>query len=183
MFVIGLPGQSVGTEAWMRSLFGSLGIADPPARVQHYRHWDDHDVPDIDWEATRVRSETPELVLAKSLGTLITIRAYAEYGFRPLRAVLMGTPIRHYTDHQVEVLCDFVDHIPTLVIQQTADSKGPYAMLAGVLPELARSAMCEIPGENHYYAPDVVRPLFEGWYGGQIAARHPEGSADEDWLF
>ncbi len=48
MLVIGLPGQSIGTEAWMYSLMDSLGMAEESTRVVHYRHWDDHGVPNID---------------------------------------------------------------------------------------------------------------------------------------
>ena len=163
MNVIGLAGNDPATEAWMQSLLDALPDASPGSFVAHYRHWDDGSRYDVAREAATLHAASPDLVLAKSLGVVIALFANAHGGFAPAQAVFMGTPLRLFGEDQWDALRDFVQAVPTLLIQQRDDGTGSFATLDAGLPERGMARLVEVPGSDHAYPEEVVMPIIEGW--------------------
>jgi hypothetical protein len=159
MKVLGLPGRNPETEAWLEALFAALGS--PDAEVARYAHWQDGSDPDVAGEARRNPAGDAELVVVKSMGTMVLLAAVAD-GSLPGAAVLIGTPLAAYDEAQTEALRDLMHRIPCLFIQQTDDFTGGAAELREVLGESA--AIEEVAGSDHVYA-DVMElaELIRAW--------------------
>lgn len=153
MNIIGLPGRNLETEAWMQELLASLDLGTP--EVLHYRHWDDGGDPDVPTEARRLEGGTADLVIAKSMGTLVAASAYDSFGFVPSRAVLIGCPVAHLPPEAHKRYRQLAERVPTLLIQQRDDLTGSYDALAAIVAGCACARAVEIPGADHVY-PDLA---------------------------
>ncbi len=166
MQVVALPGRRSETERWLRDLLHTVGL--PDSGVVRYRHWSSEVEASVSFEAALVADQTPQLVVAKSLGTVVAATAFAHHGFRPAAAVLVGTPFQAVAAEDLRLLQNFARGVETLFIQQIQDPGGPVAALHNELL-LTRGQVVAIPGGDHLYSDlsalvDVLRP----W-----AARHP----------
>lgn len=148
MQVIALPGRHRTTEAWMRTVLGGAMLA--TNGIAHYRHWDAAVEADAEWESRRLLDATPDLVVAKSLGTVIASRAFVHHRFRPRNAVLIGTPFDALGPGELAVMRQFASGVETLFIQQDEDPGGPASQLATALG-VARGAVVAVPGSDHLY--------------------------------
>jgi len=149
MRTLGLPGRNPGTGAWIRELFHALSLED--AEVARYRHWDEAIEPDVEREAASLHGQCPDLLVAKSLGTLIATTAHASFSFRPRRAVVIGVPLRRLTSDMLDGYRRFANQLPSLFIQQTADFNGPFSELHVAIGETAYGRFAEVPGHDHFY--------------------------------
>ena len=172
MRLIALPGRNPETEAWMRALVACLDLSHldlnlEEAAVVCYRHWDDGGEPDVAFEAQRLELAVGDLVISKSLGTLVLLTA-ARSGCMPVGGVFIGTPIRGYSESNVGDLKAFANSCATLFIQQTSDFTGTCAELEGVLGDVAFGSLVEVAGDDHVYADvDRLAEIIESWWRGQ----------------
>ncbi len=144
--VLGLPGRNHETESWMTALLTELGCAG--AEVARYDHWRSGGDPDIGREAGRHPVAGRELVVAKSMGTMVLLASAAQGA--PARAVLIGTPIGAYPQAQVQALQALIGRLPCLFIQQKDDFTGTAAALQAVVGDSAELRV--IAGSDHVYA-------------------------------
>ena len=128
MHVTALPGRRSETEAWLRSVLVAAGF--PEAVVTRYRHWDTEVEANVAFEAARLANQSPPLVIAKSLGTVIAATAFCLHKFRPTGAVLIGTPYAALESGDLRFLQQFSAAVETLFIQQSEDPGGSAAELA-----------------------------------------------------
>ncbi len=148
MRVTALSGRRIETEAWMQSLL--VAAQYPVAGIIRYRHWDTDAEASVAFEATRLASQSPQLVIAKSLGTVIAATAYTLHQFRPAFAVLIGTPYAALEGNEVQFLRHFAASVDTLFIQQAQDPGGSADRLVAAL-QVNRSEVVEVPGNDHLY--------------------------------
>lgn len=92
-----------------------------------------------------------KLVIAKSLGALVTTYAFEKFNFKPQKAVLIGTPIKRQDANNAELLSNFVNSVPTLFIQQTSDFNGSFSELTEVVQSFPNGRIVEAPGDDHIY--------------------------------
>ncbi len=163
MTLLALPGRKPQTLPWMQALLADLGTPDAP--IQRYRFWAHADIsnPDIEPEITAASASSADLVIAKSIGTLIAMLARRDRGLAAQAYVFVGTPVRRLAGlGQLDLLAAQASAAPTLFIQQTADPGGGFAELAARLPEAA--ALREVPGDNHAYADThALAALIAAW--------------------
>ena len=152
MKILGLPGVIPETKKWMQELLLALDGYSFDSRIQEYRHWSDGSDEDIDYEASCLKESIVDLVIAKSLGTFVSTYAFDAYNFRPQRAVFIGSPIRRHRSNNYELLSAFVESVPTLFIQQTADFNGSYNELSKVVQAFPNTVITEVPGDDHIYS-------------------------------
>ncbi len=159
MKVLGLPGRNPETETWLNALFAALGT--PQAEVARYGHWQDGSDPDVRAEAVRHPAGASDLVVAKSMGTMVLLASVAD-GSVPESAVLIGTPLTAYSGAQIDMLRALTGRIPCLFIQQTEDFTGRCAALRELLGDAADIE--EVAGSDHVYA-DVseLAALIRAW--------------------
>lgn len=162
MELLGLPGRNPETEAWMAALLDALH--DRGGRTIHYRHWDDGSEPDVTGEAHRLSGLEPDLVVAKSMGTLVAATAFRGHDFRPGAVVLIGSPVGHLPESTLALYTELADAVPTLFIQQEEDFTGPFRSVEALAARCDRAEAAAVPGSDHVYA-DVAAlvALIERW--------------------
>jgi alpha-beta hydrolase superfamily lysophospholipase len=166
MDVVALPGRSRETEVWLNSLLRAAHH--PAAKVIRYRHWDTDVEADVAFEAKRLYEESPQLVVAKSLGTVIAATAHGSNKFRPAFAVFIGTPFAALQEQDIRLLRQFAAAVPTLFIQQAQDPGGPAGELAGAL-QLRSGNVVEVPGNDHLYLDiDALAGIMRNWEEQQL---------------
>lgn len=171
MRVLGLPGRKPSTLPQMRALLAALGFDGAP--VHTYGFWNAADVvdPDISPEVAAVASSAADLVVAKSIGTLITALAAQERRFAPKACVFLAIPLRRFQALElVPVLQAHCRTVPTLVIQQTADYNGAYAQVAEIVAPHPLCGVTEIPGGDHLYEDiELIAPIVRTWLDARAA--------------
>ena len=152
MKILGLPGVKTVTKPWLQALLAALADNAIDCEIQDYRHWNDASSADPGLEAGRLEQRSVDLVIAKSLGTVIATRAFDDFAFAPLQAVLIGCPLRRHGADDYASLHRFVSAVPTLFIQQTSDLNGSFAELSAAVAALPNASLAEVPGDDHVYA-------------------------------
>jgi len=162
MTVLGLPGRNAETEGWLQALCTRLGFAH--AEVLHYRHWDDPLPADAAFEARRLAGRAIDLVIGKSLGTLVAALAHEAESFRPESAILIGVPLRGLEDWQLAAYQGLAAQVPTLFVQQSQDFTGSHAELAAWARSSRHATVIEVPGSDHAYADlEVLEAAIMPW--------------------
>lgn len=160
MQVTALPGRNARTEAWLLALLTATPL--PTDGLVRYRHWTSDAEASVEVEAGDLQGLAPDLVIAKSFGTVVASTAFVDHGFRPAAAVLIGTPFAALGATEVSKLKAFARDVDTLFIQQTADPGGASSALAGAL-ELTRGEVADVPGDDHLYTDvDLLARLIRG---------------------
>ncbi len=149
MQLVALPGRSNGTEAWLRSVLAAAEL--PDDGVVRYRHWETDVEPDVEFEASRLTGQTPQLVVAKSLGTIVAATAFDLHKFRPRAAILIGMPYQPLPSVERRLVQQLAQGISTLFIQQVEDPGGSAAELRGALG-LTNNEVVAVPGADHLYS-------------------------------
>lgn len=163
--VLGLPGREPSTLSQMQALLAELGVG--AEAIQAYGFWGhaDHSNPQLGGEAAAAGGSGAEVVVAKSIGTLVTLLAERDHGLAPKACVFLATPMRRFhAQGWVPLLADHCAAIPTLFVQQTDDFNGAFADLAEVVARHRECRCVEIPGGDHLYE-DIGRiaPPVRGW--------------------
>jgi predicted alpha/beta-hydrolase family hydrolase len=153
MQVIALPGRNSATEAWLRSVLSVAAL--PDDGLVRYRHWESDVEPSVDFEASRLTGQTPSLVVAKSLGTLIAATAFDRYNFRPNTVVLIGTPYQPLAQAERRLLQQLARGVSTLFVQQTEDPGGSAAELLSAL-DVSGGEVTAVLGSDHLYTDTVT---------------------------
>ena len=161
MLITALAGRRIETEAWLKSLLDAAKY--PDAEVTRYRHWDADAEASVAFEAARLANQSPRLVVAKSLGTVIAATAFCLHGFHPTIAVLIGIPYVALESNEVQFLRRFAANIDTLFIQQAQDPGGSAALLATAL-QVTRGEVVEVPGNDHLYSDiTTLASILDRW--------------------
>lgn len=165
MRVLGLPGQRAATQEWLQRLLRHLALPEASLSVQHYQCWDHGQGPvEMATEAQRAREALPNLVIAKSAGTMVALHAAAQAGFSARACVFIGTPINAYGERLRVALGALAARLPLLLIQQSQDPTGSCASLGAAMGD-APARIEEIAGNDHAYADlDVLRDLIQPWW-------------------
>lgn len=163
--VLGLPGQRAATQDWLQRLLQHLALPDAALSVQRYQCWEQGPGPvDIATEARRARESLPDLVIAKSAGTMVALQAASPPGFSAKACVFIGTPVNAYGEHPRAMLRALAERLPLLLIQQNQDPTGPCASLRAVMADTP-ARIEEIAGSDHAYGDlDVLRDLIQPWW-------------------
>ncbi len=153
----------------MSGLLSVIDLGQSRVTLQRYGFWEqttDSPDPDVTPEAEIAARSGAELVIAKSIGTLITLIANERFGFKPAKCVFIGTPLRRYeAENRVSLLERFATNTPILFIQQTNDFNGRFSALKAVVEKYKHCAVVEVPGSDHRYT-DVkeLKRCIENWY-------------------
>lgn len=145
-----LPGIDPKTEQWANDLLKELGAANGAATVQRYLHWESADIPvQREAEIERLKGCSMNLLIGKSLGVGLGLRACIQGIIKPERAVFIGTPLTSLVKqgHDMRAMVKGAG-VSSLYIQQKDDPLGGAASLQETLPDCK---IVEVPGEDHQY--------------------------------
>lgn len=160
MHLIILPGNSKQySEQWLSDSAEHFKDLFDSVTTHVYEHWETgtgEEHGDVELEAQKLAEEAKNLngdyvIYAKSIGTLITIRAVSEGKISPKKVIFVGSPFGNEGAGFDEEILKF--KIPALFIQQTDDMFFKYETLEKFLDKkwVGEYRLIEIPGGNHAY--------------------------------
>lgn len=159
MNIVILGGNSPKNKLWNDEMSAVLREHFDTVSCITYDHWESN-VPTIDLKAEAKKleqlcsSEKACIVVAKSVGTLVSIRAIRELGIQPIACIFAGVPIVWATDNDI-FLTDLLTgyKTPTLFIQQKDDPFGSFQQLKKLLAEsnTEHATLKCINGNDHGY--------------------------------
>lgn len=159
MQVIILGGQSPRHYEWVRELRETLEFAGLPVVLHDYAHWirGEHK---IDFEAelallAKVVAEQEDdyIIVAKSIGCILTVVGIARGLFKPKACLLLGVPIKTAKSYK-ELFAGLAAMPTTIFAQNEHDPFGSYeAVKTFARPVVPPATLfVELPGHTHDYA-------------------------------
>ena len=152
-----LGGQSPRHQVWVRQVAESLQPYFQVVTFLDYRHWQDDSEPDVAYEmeqASKLAATLGEYVIvAKSLGTVITTRAVEKQMLNPAQCVFLGFPLEVVNKTYQDIAAKLASLPATTVVQNTYDPTGSFELVeAYVKMHGNRRVNClETPGDTHNY--------------------------------
>lgn len=159
MDLIILGGNSVDNVKWIEKIEILLKPYFRSTQIQYYEHWkSDLELINLDKEIEKLientKSKEQYIVLAKSVGTLVTSKAIFEQKISPIRCFFMGIPINWAYKYNFDIDNWFKNFKPSLtIIQHTNDPITPAQELRNFLKDenAIDYNFIELPGNDHYY--------------------------------
>lgn len=161
MHLIVLPGKRAFNKEWAESIESEVIELFDSSHIHYYSHWKNDDNSDICFskeleKLRRIVTDYPNdyMILAKSVGVLLTMMAIKEGILAPKQCMFIGTPILWARTYgmDVEWLIEQFE-IPTLFIHQTNDPVISEKRLENLLrvSHIHNFRIKELPGEDHLY--------------------------------
>uniref|UniRef100_A0A7C4XTF2 Alpha/beta hydrolase n=1 Tax=candidate division WWE3 bacterium TaxID=2053526 RepID=A0A7C4XTF2_UNCKA len=171
MDLIILPGNSKQfNERWLLDSQDNYSPLFNTTTIQTYKHWETGEqMADLETEVERLATSTQGkdnyIIYAKSIGTVITIKAVAENKISPKACIFVGCPFGELTG-QYKEFSDWIKKysIHTLFIQQTNDPFFKYTELEKFIDDsgIQNYELVEIDGDNHAYDNyDYIKQLMK----------------------
>ncbi|HVX23998.1 MAG TPA: hypothetical protein VG992_01505 [Candidatus Saccharimonadales bacterium] len=153
-----LGGESQRHQVWVRELASALEPNADDLRILDYRHWQTNS-PTIDVEyeieqAARNAPDEPYVVVAKSMGSVVTTLAVSRGLLKPDRCIFMGFPLAVVMANLPEVAAALPKLPPTDFLHNTADPLGSFQAVQAYITahSPAHFTCCELPGDTHDYS-------------------------------
>lgn len=144
-----LPGANPATIQWFEELTPQLGISDDSTLVHQYMFWQGkNEKKHIGTEVAQLPSEPFDLIMAKSIGSMILLQGIKEQKLTFKKALIIGIPlnISQDTGFDTESL-KLLTNESVFVVQQKNDKLGA----ASGLTEYNPTNLVVIEGSNHLY--------------------------------
>lgn len=158
MNVLFLGGNSHRHEVWIHEMADTLGGPFDGVVVHDYKHWKTGEKwVDLDYEVAEIGAKMtdlePYVVFAKSIGTMITLKAMHQNLLRPQACVFLGLPLNAITDMDlpaVEWLSE--TSTPIYFMHNEHDPYGSAEELRATLPtNIDQTNITVLPGDTHDY--------------------------------
>lgn len=152
-----LPGNSSRHIEWIENLKLALATHFQQTETQHYKHWEtDGDVADIDYEISAAQSKAerlhPYVVIAKSIGTAISVKGVAGGKLKPEKLILLGVPINGGAPK--DLFSRWLQEIDVQVVfvQNTNDPLGSFSDVQAAFKGKSNNvSFIELQGKTHDY--------------------------------
>lgn len=144
-----LPGANPSTIQWFEGLTQKLGISGESTTVHRYAFWSgQNDQKDISTEVALLPPDPFDLIMAKSIGSMVLLHGIKEQKLQFKKALIIGIPldIAPETGFDSEALKLLSDE-SIFVVQQKNDKLGAASGLTGYNP----ANLLIIDGSNHLY--------------------------------
>ena len=147
----------------IRDRLETVNIGEATTEIQEYDCWlTAGEEIDLEVESSTARAFKPDTVVAKSLGTVVALYAFAGKS-NNMKFVFIGTPVNIYRREWQEMLSTLVNEANVLFIQQSLDRMGTIHDLRKILP--VESEVVEVPGKDHLYNDvEVLSAAIESWF-------------------
>ncbi len=159
MNVLLLGGMSLRNRDWVHEVATSLKPLFKKVIVQYYNHWLTGREMDLDYEQQGIASILPELandyvVLAKSAGVVLSVKAIADGILKPKKCLFAGTALAMVENERLP-FADWLKAVdcPVLFVQNTHDPVASFAKLKQYVEDLHKTdcQFIELPGDTHDY--------------------------------
>ncbi len=159
MRLIILPGNSSHNKEWLEAASAAFYERFPRQHLQYYQHWQtEEQMTDMNKELDRLvkagGSTEGDLILAKSVGTMLTLSGAYQGLLIPCSVVLLGLPIGFVKERGWDPtpwLQQF--HQKATIIQKEYDPITSHQEVEEELEKLGRNnfELIKIPGNDHDY--------------------------------
>lgn len=152
-------GNSQRNKQWIDEVRDKLSVDFDKCLVHNYDHWQNNEeFISFDKELAKLPAEVKELgeyvVFAKSVGSVLTLKAISGGNLKPAKCVFVGLPIKLAEEDNIE-LTELLKNnpVPTLFIQNTNDPLAGYSKMEAYIKAAGpkRFAAVELPGDTHSY--------------------------------
>jgi hypothetical protein len=159
MNILLFGGNSQRNKEWIHELGDVLSPDFNNCVVHDYEHWDGRgEFIDFDLELSRLSAEVkgfdPYIVFAKSVGSILTLKAINLGLLKPVKCIFAGLPIKLAEEDGIS-LPDLIksNPVPTKFIQNTGDPLASYSRLTDYLKltGAANYQSIELEGNTHSY--------------------------------
>jgi acetyl esterase/lipase len=157
MNVLILGGNSPRHKEWVRQVAEALRPYVGQAKCLIYRHWGQGGDADVTYEieqaAQMAKSFSGEyIIIAKSVGTVITTLGVDQRKLHPSRCIFLGFPLS-MMQHVPAAAPALTSLPPTVIVQNEHDPLGSYQDVRSFLSKLGNKhiAVTATPGETHDY--------------------------------
>ncbi|MFW5853260.1 MAG: alpha/beta family hydrolase [Patescibacteria group bacterium] len=158
MNLVILPGNSLNNKEWATLVSKSFISDFNYIYKQSYDHWKSgEEFINLDKEIEKLIENIPEppfFVLAKSAGSILTVKAIIEGKLKPEKCVFLGFPLNWVRENNFPLDYWLEDYsVPTLIIQKTNDPVTSYKELVNskIIQKKENIKTLEIPGADHKY--------------------------------
>ena len=161
-------GNSQRNKTWIHTVGETLSPDFEKCVVHNYKHWDTGaESIDLDLELSRLNATVEKLdsyaVFAKSVGSILTLKAISQGIIDPNHCIFAGLPIKLAEEDGIPLQALIKNNsIPTMYIQNSNDPVASYSQLFSYLQEFSSKqyATTELPGDTHSYDDlDEMRSL------------------------
>ncbi len=145
-----LPGVNPATVDWLHLLREKLALADSDTTLNSYRFWSDPDgSKNLSREIANLPADEFDLIIGKSLGTLILLQALYQKKIACRQALLIGMPLANIgTKPDFQPTClELLENDNIFVVQQRHDKFGPVELVTRYSP----ANLLVIEGDDHLY--------------------------------
>lgn len=160
-------GESLRSKVWAeQEVIPALTPYFDRIELLEYEHWQlRRGETDLDGEARELARlaesiGSPYAIFAKSIGTIVTLKAIKEYDLKPEQATFVGMPLEWMYQQEVPVddwLAGLDVH--SLFVQNMNDPAAGYGQVRRRLHdrEVENYSLLELPGNTHDYEVSAIR--------------------------
>lgn len=159
MELILLSGNSKKNEAWIMEVEKNLKDLFDSTYVQHYKHWKKNNpIIDLNFELTvlsdYLKDKKDYIIFAKSIGSVLTMRAITEKKINPKACMFTGVPVLWCKENNIPIDKWITNYsTPTYFIQNSSDPVIGANDFRKKLDEynVKNYKFIELPGDTHEY--------------------------------
>ncbi|PST85458.1 hypothetical protein C9I86_18800 [Photobacterium sp. NCIMB 13483] len=163
MKILAIPGKMPITESWLFKILSATQWRQEQVEMHRFAAWDNEQAFSVDKELTYLPSGHFDVVITKSIGTLITLKAQNTISWD--RLVLIGVAWSLFSESEHDLLPALDEKgQPVLIIQENHDPFGSYAEIAAAVAGKHNISCVEIMGDRHQYAnTEAIGKLINHW--------------------
>lgn len=154
-----LSGNSKRNKGWIEKVESELNNLFDKTHIQYYKHWEEgKEIIDFDYELSKLikylKDKKDYIILAKSIGTALTVKAIKDEKINPEKCIFLGVPLVWAKEHNFD-LDSWIEEFrtPTLFIQNRNDPLTNSKDLKNLLEEksIKNYEFIELEGNTHDY--------------------------------
>ena len=163
-----LGGNSKKNIPWLNKIIKVFN-KDYKTNGIYYDHWNNANEINFDIELSKLEKLHSEVkdysIIAKSIGSIISLMGIEKNIIKPKKIVIMGFPIEliKQVNFNIEPLIESaINKTEILIIQQKYDPIGSYSEVVNFLPSNIK--VVEIPGHYHVYSNmNIIKPIIDNF--------------------
>lgn len=163
MKILAIPGKMPITEQWLQNILLATRWRKESVEMHRFSAWDSNDTFNVDKEVGYLPSGHFDVVITKSIGCLITLKAKNTISWD--RLILIGVAWTLFSDADRQLLLNLGESDqPILIIQEKHDPFGSFDEISQVVAGKSNITCVEVMGERHQYTDTaMIGKLIDHW--------------------
>lgn len=155
MKILAIPGKMPITEKWLYNILSATDWDSSAIEMHRFEAWTSDEAFSVDQEISYLPLGHYDVVITKSIGCLITLRAQNKISWN--RLVLIGVAWSLFSESERQLLGALEEKaLPVLIIQEKHDPFGTYAEISEQVAAKEHIRCIEVEGDRHQYTDTVA---------------------------